>query len=109
MYLHEIGEIIAERKYIIRRGSGEESDAIVNIGKPQSFPDSPDYYTPFQIKGFGSEKVMYCGGVDAVQSLQLAMRVIGAELQSRRNSLSDDMIWEGDENGDLGFPLSEVY
>lgn len=108
MNLIDVGEIIATRKLNICKEDEVVGVITINIGKPQLFPDSTDYFTPFQIKGIGSEKVLYAAGIDAVQSLQLAMRMIGAKLFSLRNSHLDSIFWEGDENGDLGFPLPDL-
>lgn len=100
MIINEIGEIIAERRFSSDAQTGEIT---VLIGKPSQFPDSTDYFTPFQIIGIGSEKIKYGAGVDGVQALQLTIKMVGYELKALNESLDQKLYWEGDENGALGF------
>jgi hypothetical protein len=102
MKLDSLGEIIAERNLNII--GDEKRKLIVKIGKPQTFPNSSDYYCPYQIIGLGKEKIRYAGGIDAVQSLILALKMIGADLYTSPESQSGKLRWEGDESGNLGFP-----
>lgn len=98
-----LGEVIASRSFQLEGSPNIE--LIVLIGTPQQFPDSGDFYVPYQIRGFEDEETRYVGGVDSVQCLQLVMKVIGAKL-ARLNALSGHAIsWEGDNAGGLGFPL----
>jgi hypothetical protein len=101
--IEELGDVIANRRYTV---SNIESphEIVVAIGRPRMFPDSTDFFTPYQIRGIGDEKIRYAGGIDAVQSLQLSMTMIGADLYAHSELLKEKLIWEGDENGDLGFP-----
>lgn len=106
MKINKLGEIIANRRF--RVGDSEPlMEVVVQIGKPVPFPESTDYFTPYQIQKFGIGRIKYAGGIDAIQSLQLAMKMIGFELADINISLEERLIWEGDENGDLGFPTSE--
>jgi hypothetical protein len=102
-----IGQIIAERKFTIlgalERGAGVK----VLLGKPEKLPDGPDFYCPFQIVGMGSDKVRCAYGIDAFQAIQLAMTAIGAFLKSLSESEEIGLRWEGDESGELGFPLPQ--
>jgi len=102
MNLNNIGEIIALRKLYL---TGEKDKTIaVSIGKPQQFPDSQDYYCPFQITGIGSEKIKYAGGVDAIQAIQLAFDMIGVDLYVLNKENNGRIRWEADRKGSLGFP-----
>ena len=67
--------------------------------------DFSSFYTPYQLKGVGSERIKYAGGVDAVQSLQIAMKMIGVELEVLHKP-SSKISWECGEEGDFGFPTS---
>jgi hypothetical protein len=102
MELKTVGQIVATRKlYLI----GEEDKEIsVLIGKPKKLPRSSDYYCPFQIRGIRSGKVYYAAGIDAIQAIQLAMKMIGALLYTSREGKKNKLRWEGDERGDLGLP-----
>lgn len=106
MYLGEIGDIIAVRELSLA-GSDESSASIkIFLGKPNVLPDGGGYYCPFQIVGVGAEDIKYAAGVDPIQSLQLAMVMIGATLQFLNEGLDGELRWEGGGEGDLGFPLS---
>lgn len=100
MDLYGLGEIVATRKLAIglREGAIE-----VLIGRPSPFPDSEDFFVPYQIIGIGDESIRYAGGIDSVQCIQLAMAKIGYELEAINESLGRTLRWEGDETGNLGF------
>ena len=104
MQLNNIGDVIAVREIRLTDSSGSESVLEVSIGKPQPFGDSEGYYCPFRISGIEPERLKYAGGQDAVQSLQLAMVMIGAVLNSIREQLGGDLRWLGGAKGDSGFP-----
>jgi hypothetical protein len=103
--IKELGEIIATRKFYLL--GNKDREIIVHIGKPNQFPDFPDYYCPFQIMRTGSEKIRYAAGVDAIQALQLAMVMIGAILYTSKEAKSGQLRWLTDENDTLGFPVPE--
>ena len=104
MHFATVGEIIAKRRlYIIGHDKAAE-EIILVLGKPQQFPDSGDYYCPYQITGLGSQKVKYGAGIDAFQAIQLTIEKIAIDLWSLNKELQGRLRWEGDEHGDLGFP-----
>ena len=103
MKIKDLGELIAERRFKVE--SKPSIEIIVAIGKPKPFLDSDDYYVPYQIKGIGDEHIKFAGGIDAIQCLQLVMKIIGSELWGINESREDKIIWDGDENGGLGFPV----
>ena len=83
---------------------GQLTAITVKLGKPVEFPEGSGYYAPFQITGTGSEKIKYAGGVDAIQALQLAMKMIGATLSALRDQQDVELSWEAGDHDDLGFP-----
>lgn len=104
--LKDVGEVIAERRLYLE---GEPQRKIrVLLGKPQTRPaPSNEEFSlcPYQIVGIGDETVKAAGGVDAVQALQLALRMIGAELQLKYSPECECRLrWEAGEGTDLGFP-----
>lgn len=102
MQINTIDEVVAKRIYKI--GTGEAAlEVTVLLGKPVQFPDSSDFFAPYQIKGPGNEKIRCVGGIDSFQSLQLAMQMIGYDLAALNAKLDEKLVWEGDENGALGF------
>ena len=78
------------------------------IGKPEKFPDADDYYCPYQIVGVGNERVRYAGGIDAVQALELTLKMIGTDLYTSGEAQSGALSWMGgSKKGDLGFPVPD--
>jgi len=102
MQLKDVGVQVATREL---QASGRKITVV--IGKPEMFPDGVNFYCPYQIVGIGNERVRYAGGVDAVQALQLAMQMIGAELYTSREAQSRQLSWI-DDTGNLGFPVPDV-
>ena len=82
---------------------------LVKMGKPQPLPDAlgDDQYCPFQITGIGGERVKYAAGVDEFQSIELALKMIGAELATLNREHDGQLRWQGDEHSNLGFPIPE--
>jgi hypothetical protein len=102
--LENIGEVIATRSLTMLRDEGAPSEVLVLLGKPQKLPDHSDYYCPYQIKGAGDEKVRYMCGIDTFQALQLALSILGVELEVLNKELGGRLRWECDDSGGLGFP-----
>jgi hypothetical protein len=102
--IYELGEIIATRKLSFIDDDGSERIVEVNLGNPKQFPDSSDFYVPFQVIGAGSETVLCAGGIDAFQALQEVMIIIGAKLSVLNESCGGRLRWEAEEGSSLGFP-----
>jgi hypothetical protein len=107
MKLEGVGEIIASRKFTLLLEGKEPAEVVVLMGKPQKFPDHADYYCPYEIKGFGPQRVQAVGGVDAFQAMQLALSTIGVELEVISKESGGELIWDADDQGDLGFPIRD--
>jgi hypothetical protein len=93
----EMGEVIASRTFTLLHSNGE---LLVEIGKPQSFPDS-GYYCPIRISGGGIDRFKQVAGVDAVQALQLGLQMIRVDLAAINKKLDQALRWNGDT--ELGF------
>ncbi len=102
MKLESVGEVIATRELDIADSGAK---VIVGIGTPKNFPDSSDYYCPYEIRGLGNDKIRYAGGIDGVQALLLALQMVGAELYTSEEGKAGTLIWAGGH--DLGFPVSD--
>jgi hypothetical protein len=102
--LENIGEVIATRTLTLLRDQDASSEVLVLLGKPQKLPDHSDCYCPYQIKGAGDEKVRYTCGIDPFQALQLALSILGVELEVLNKELGGRLRWECDDSGRLGFP-----
>jgi hypothetical protein len=105
MELTSVGPVVATRH--IRAEGPDEVSYLVKIGLPQQFPDSADYYCPVQVlsERDNQGKVLYSAGIDAVQALQLGMKLAGGILFRLNQDCGGKLRWEGDEKGDLGFPI----
>ncbi len=104
MKLKAIEDAVATRTLSLTK-DGEQQKVTVIIGKPRPYEDSTDYYCPYCIRGMGPERIRYASGIDGVQALLLTLKKIGADLYTSEQSRSGKLMWEGDENGDLGFPV----
>ena len=100
--------VIGER--VLKRIDGG-SDVTVKLFLP--VPDHPGgFRCHYQICGIGEDKVRYAGGVDAIQAIQIAMQLIGADLYIRHKDVKlvfGDVIDDGNpeiygDPYDLGFP-----
>jgi hypothetical protein len=112
MQLKSVGEVIATRTLFF--ASDKTRKVLVRMGKPQPLPDAvgalgSDHYCPFQITGIGDEKVRYGAGVDAFQSLELGLKMIGTSLAYLNREHNGELRWDGDESGGLGFPFPEAF
>ncbi|HEY0105574.1 MAG TPA: hypothetical protein VGB91_05770 [Rhizomicrobium sp.] len=96
-----LGTIIAERELSTPDGLR----VIARLGKPRQFPSSEDFYCPYQILGVGSQSVRRAGGVDAMQALQLALKMIGADLYTSDEYATKRISWN--DSRDLGFPVPD--
>jgi hypothetical protein len=105
MKLESIGEVIATRTSFL--ANDPSSKVVVKMGRPQPLPDSigDHHYCPYQISGAGTERIFYGAGVDAFQSLELGLKMIGVDLSVLNKKLDGQLRWECDEQGALGFPL----
>ena len=100
MDTHEIGDVIANRRYRLLDQPEREIDVL--IGRPRLTDDGHDWCCPYQIVGVGDESVRRCLGVDAFQSLQLVMtKAVPAWLKQLLEE-HPSLRWEDAEAGDFG-------
>ena len=99
MDITDIGTIIATRVLTL----AATKTVTISIGTPTAYPDGNDFYCPYQIVGIGSGQIRYASGVDSFQALYLAMKKIGADINTSSEAKSGDLTWLG--NRDLGFPV----
>jgi hypothetical protein len=109
MQLDSVGDVIATRGLFLANEPSHK--IVVKMGKPQPLPDAlgDDHFCPIQIVGLGSEKVKYAAGVDAFQSVELGLKMIGIELAVLNREHEGQLRWECNERGDLGFPFPEAF
>jgi hypothetical protein len=102
MKLTDVGTVIATRELSLPAGK----TMTVVVGKPEKFPETDDYYCPYQLLRFGSRRVRYAVGSDAVQALDLALKMIGADLYTSEEAQAGELSWLGGKN--LGFPVPDT-
>ncbi len=97
-------EPIASRELLAGRDR-----VFVTMGMPKPFdPDGMEgFYCPYSIEFRGQKKVRYAGGADAVQALQLAMNMIGADLGLLARQQNIRIFWD-DERLGTGFPSNPL-
>ena len=110
MKLNSVGEIVASRDLQV---AGSNQRVRISIGKPERFPAESepfpvetDYYCPYQIIGFGKEKIGHAGGIDSIQALMLALERVGIELYTSAEAKSGLLSWDGALHGNFGLPVS---
>ncbi|MGZ7061411.1 MAG: DUF6968 family protein [Candidatus Angelobacter sp.] len=89
---------MAERELEATR-DGKSRVAIVRIGKPIKSVDATDFRCPYQVAGIGDDVIRSASGEDSMQALQLAIKMVGAELHFRYKDFT--FTWLG--NSDIGF------
>ena len=99
----QMTEVVASRSLEWRGDDGSRKKVEVEIGKPAKWSNSNDMYCPFQILGIGPEKLRFAVGVDSAQALQLAMKILGAELGAIQSELHGKLLWTNGDPGDTGF------
>jgi hypothetical protein len=91
------GVVVAVREL---REVGENGKVVVvKLGEPRE-AKSGDWACPFRITGLGIRGSQFAYGIDAFQSLLLAIEGIRSALQKSGKRFT----WAGGEPGDTGFP-----
>lgn len=103
MRLKTLGRVIATRRLSKIHNGGE---VVVLIGEPKEYPGGGDYYCPYQITGLEDAAIRHAGGIDSIQALELALRMIGVDLYTSDDAQRGNIRWLGaTSERDLGFPL----
>ena len=107
MELHDVGQVLAERRYTLEGRPGPPKEVVVRIGVPQRSPDGGSHFCPFEIVGVGTPKVRYIFGEDPFQALKLTLKMVGSTLHDHRQHYGPGFyLYEAGD--DLGFP-EEAY
>jgi hypothetical protein len=102
MRSNEQGNPIAIREFFLAGNVPPGSEVTVRIFAPRPGVDRANWECPYEIATLGGCIKRYAIGIDAVQSLQLVMPMVGAELSVLNRRLSGKLRWMDSE--DLGFP-----
>jgi hypothetical protein len=98
-----LGQVIAKRELDYNDADHGARRIEVLLGLPVESPGGGEWYCPWQVLGIGNGQVRATYGVDAFQSLQLVMKMIGATLYARSDK-GTRLSWMGNRQGDFGFP-----
>ena len=101
MKIDRIETIIARRS--LQTKGGREVQIIV--GRPEHFPDEEDFYCPFSVNGLGDDRVRYAGGVDALQALILALKMLSVYVMTLEDVKQGDVQWLDGSDPTLGLLL----
>ena len=96
--------VIATRVLKLRRGTAE-IPVPIQIFAPEQH--HIDWGCRFQIAWPDETITMEAMGVDAVQALELAMKMIGAFIYTSDHHASGDLMWERPGEG-YGFPVAHT-
>ena len=94
----DLGQVIATRDLEF-----DGQPVRVSIGMPRPEPGGMDYMCPYEISGPLTKRVFRSIGIDAVQALQLVMKMIGVELEVCAEAKTGRLTWLGESK--LGFPV----
>jgi hypothetical protein len=94
-----LGDVIAERVLDASK-DGQLYKATVRVGRPVRFSDGPRYLCPYQIAGIGDDVVRSAAGEDSLQAIELAFKMLGADLYYRHKDFR--FTWLGQPA--IGFP-----
>jgi hypothetical protein len=81
----------------------------LDIALPRRFPDSEDYMCPYRIVGLAEPREAFAGGVDSIQSFQLALHSVAAVLMGSTEYQSHQLYWLEPDERDLGLPVPDAF
>jgi len=99
------GDIIAHRFLECMDDRGKKIDVNVYIWRPIADPDGVNWTCPFEIAGLPGKRPRGAHGVDAIQALELALKMVGAILYTSKAWQAGRLTWLGHRN--LGFPVTD--
>lgn len=94
--------IIATRHLVLRE-KNRNVEIPVRIHAPEKA--EVDWICRFEIGWPEGEGKRWAGGVDAVQALELALKMIGAQIYTSDHHASGNLFWEEQGRG-YGFPVT---
>lgn len=98
-----LGDIIAERVLDAQKDA-QLYVVTVRIGRPLKSVGAADFRCPYQVAGIGDDVIRSASGEDSMQALELAIKMLGAELHFRYKDFS--FMWLG--KTDIGFPKPDL-
>lgn len=93
--------IIATREYTL---VGGDERVIINLGCPYRSPTTGMYHCVAEVRECGRTWVRSLVGKDAFEAVQLALIVLGTDINHIQQQLNGQLIWTKDQTGGLGIP-----
>jgi hypothetical protein len=90
--VRSLGEVVAERRYEL---DGIENRVVVQVGKPAPTPGGISHYCPYVIRGIGSGAIRHAEGIDGLQALQLALKMLAADLDTSPEARAGRLTLDG--------------
>ena len=101
-----MGDEIAVRRYKLVEGDGS-LDVTVRIFKPEPEPDEPSFKCRFQIEWPSGTKKHGAVGMDAIQSIMLALQMLGARIYCSKEVKDGKLVWLEPGAG-FGLPVPDT-
>ena len=93
----EIGEVVAERRLVVRSRRGSVRAVVVRFGRPVRSPAKRDpWWSPVEIVGVGRTRLIAAAGEDSVQALILALRAADVEFAGVLKRIGARVEWLSD-------------
>ncbi len=95
-----VGDVIAERKFDLKRKRGKTSRVTVSFGRPVQEPDpdaSAPWFCPLSISGSGLKFFVAVAGLDSLQSLILALELATTIVPVEAARLGAEVQWLEDD------------
>jgi hypothetical protein len=88
----EIQQVIAERLMSFVRNTGEREAATLRVGLPYKVGEG-EWICPYELRTDSTRRAFGAHGIDALQALELAMKILGTEVEH----------WERSQHGKFHF------
>jgi len=100
MWVHKsLGDVIAEREFVLTHRSKRKARILVRFGKPvlgRGASKRDPWWCPVEVKGAGLDSFRPVAGVDALQALILALELASRVLPDEVERAGFRMTWLGD-------------
>lgn len=79
--INEIDIVVASREFEIRLEDGRTETYLVRVGMPYERDDGFDWCCPYELGTASSRRLRCAFGIDSIQALELAMKIIKVEIE----------------------------
>ncbi|PLY39640.1 hypothetical protein CSZ94_25325 [Janthinobacterium sp. ROICE36] len=79
--INEIDIVVASREFEFRLEDGSTETYSVRVGMPYERDDGFDWCCPYELGTASSRRLRCAFGIDSIQALELAMKIIKVEIE----------------------------